>query len=327
MTANILFRPDAARARGLDGRMRTRLADSLAYIAAEVAGAIPIQHEKLSGFLQRLARAPVSALVFGAYFDLVFALEAGEIHSAAALLEEILAAPSAPAGLAVFNIGDPSRPPDGRRYLRLINTDPAMRLALRSPPPDVEAAARRRLQEAFQLLEAGFPDLADELRTLIREIVLAVNADDADDRFDGASSFMLWGAIILNAEASDTPIALVEGLAHESGHNLLFGLCADGPLVENDDFDRFPSPLRADPRPMDGIVHATYIIARMHQAVHTVLNAGVLDGEQAVYARSSLQGHAEAFQRGMDTIDRHGRLTPLGHGLLEGASDYMRICA
>jgi HEXXH motif-containing protein len=154
-----------------------------------------------------------------------------------------------------------------------------------------------------------------------------VNADDAADRFDGASSFMLWGAIILNAEAADTPIALVEGLAHESGHNLLFGLCADGPLVENDDFDRFPSPLRADPRPMDGIVHATYIIARMHQALRTVLNAGVLEVEQAAYARSSLQGHAEAFQRGMDTIERHGRLTPLGRGLLEGASDYMHNSA
>jgi hypothetical protein len=50
---------------------------------------------------------------------------------------------------------------------------------------------------------------------------------------------------------------MVQMLAHESSHNLLFGFSADESLVENSPEELFPSPLRMDPRPMDGICHAT----------------------------------------------------------------------
>jgi HEXXH motif-containing protein len=322
LTDKIPFYPDSVLARRLDTRMRERLAGSLSYITSQMADSLPVSPEKLGGFLQRLTRAPVSSQLFGAYFDLVIAIETGE-PEAAAILEEILATQAAPEKLQILNLGDPSSQAMAARYLRLINTDPSMQLALRSPPPELEAAARARLQAAFLLLEQGFPVLAEELSALIREIVLAVNTESTGPQFDGASSFMLWGAIILNAEKGDLPIALVEALAHESGHNLLFGLCADGPLVENDDLGLFPSPLRADLRPMDGIVHAAYVVARMHQAVQTVLNAGILDQAQAQFARASLLANAEAFRRGMETIDAHGNLTPLGHSLMQGARAYM----
>jgi hypothetical protein len=323
MTTPIPFQPDTARAHRLDARMRTRLADSLSYIAAEMNGTLVIPQEKLAEFLQRLKSGPVSSLVFGAYFDLVLTLERGDMEAAAALFEEILNTQSAAAGTAIFSLGDPSRQTVAGRYQRLINTDPDIQLVLQAPTAATEDAARLKLQSAFALLERGFPELASELSVLIREIVLAVNADGVKATFDGASSFMLWGAIILNAEAGDSALGLIEGLAHESGHNLLFGLCADGPLVENDDYDRFPSPLRADPRPMDGIVHAAYIIARMHQTVHTLLTANVLDQTQQALAQKNLASHVLAFRRGSETIDQFGRLSPLGQGLMSGARDYM----
>ncbi len=319
---SISFQPDPARARRLDSRMRARLADSLSYIAAEMDGEIQIPRQ-LESFLQNLAAGPVSPAVYGAYFDLVLALERGDRPGGTTLLNEIVTAPIPAPGTAIVGIGDPSSQTVAGRYQRLINTDPDIHLTLKPPSPATETAAKSRLKAAFELLERGFPALAAELAVLLREIVLAVNAENVRATFDGASSFMLWGAIILNAEIGDTPIALIEGLAHESGHNLLFGLCADGPLVENDDYDRFPSPLRADPRPMDGIVHAAYVIARMHQAVHTVLTADLLDSAQATLARQNLRNHAAAFQRGIDTIDQFGHLSALGQELMSGARDYM----
>jgi HEXXH motif-containing protein len=327
MSERLAFRPDASRARDLDLRMRSRLGDSLAYIADEVRGRLPVSQDRVGAFLERLALAPVSSIVFGAYCDLVLALEAGDLRAAAGLFDEIVSAPVSPEALSIRAIGDPDRETEANRYVRLINTDPSMVVVLRPPSPELEAVARQRLEAALRLLDQGFPELADEIRALVREIILAVNEEHSPIRVDGASSFMLWGAIIVNAELGRTRLELVQGLAHESGHNLLFGLCADGPLVENDDFDRFDSPLRADPRPMDGIVHAAYIVARMHQAVDTVLKAEVLEPDEADAARLTLTNHSQAFWRGMDTIDKHGRLTALGHDVIEGARNYMSAAA
>ena len=109
----------------------------------------------------------------------------------------------------------------------------------------------------------------------------------------------------------------------ESGHNLLFGLCADGPLHTNEDDDRFASPLRIDPRPMDGIIHAAYVTARMHQSVQRLLDAGVLDEAQTREAREAVIANAKRFAMGMQTVDAHAKLTPLGETVMANARAYM----
>ena len=60
-------------------------------------------------------------------------------------------------------------------------------------------------------------------------------------------------------------------IAHEATHNLLFGLCADGPLADNDDGERHASPLRPDARPIDGVLHATCVSARVHRMLSRLL--------------------------------------------------------
>jgi HEXXH motif-containing protein len=62
---------------------------------------------------------------------------------------------------------------------------------------------------------------------------------------------------------------------------LLFGFGMGKPLVENHEHERYTSPLRGDPRPMDGVVHATYVVARMHYAVTRMLDSGLLTEEEA----------------------------------------------
>ena len=95
---------------------------------------------------------------------------------------------------------------------------------------------------------------------------------------------MLWGGIIINADRKDGPLGMVQMLVHESAHNLLFGYAVDGHLVENDEEERYSSPLRPDPRPVEGIYHATFVVARMFMAVKSLLDSEVLpeaDREQA----------------------------------------------
>lgn len=322
------FAPDAVRAIVVDRHMRERLGASLRYIVEQAGGRIPIVQPAIEGFLTRLAEGPVSPTIFGAYYDLVLAIDDDRLDLAETLLSEIGAAPNRPAGVLIRDLADPQTDPVADRYIRLVDTDPTVSFTVLPPPPEIAAACRGRIAAAFSLLEAGDPALAAEIRALIGEIVIAVGPDDPTAMvFDGASSFMLWGAILLNAKGHRTVLEMAQALAHESGHNLLFGLCADGPLVENDDDPSYPSPLRADPRPMDGIVHATYVTARMHRAAGRLLRAGVLDGAATTEAQASLVAHRRAFAQGINVIDRHARLTARGHAVMAGARAYMALSA
>jgi HEXXH motif-containing protein len=303
--------------------MRARLAASLRYVADQAAGAVTLP-PALDAALERIAARPVAPLTFGAYCDLVLALEADQLPEAAALLAEIAAAPPAAGGPALRRFGEPADDPAWERYRRLVDTDPAMPFTLQPAAAAEAARAAGLVRRALALIDAGNPDLGAEIRTLVQEIVLAVGADDpAAVQFDGVSSFLLWGGVVLNARSYDSPIAMVQALAHESGHNLLFGLCADGPLQANDDAERFASPLRTDPRPMDGIVHAAYVTARMHQAVERLLAAGILDAADAAEAQAAAEDNRRRFAGGIATVDRHARLTPLGAAVMEGARRYM----
>lgn len=322
------FDPSPARAEAVGARMRGRLADSLRYILGQVAGHVRVPQTEMAGFLARLERGPISPLAFGIYCDLVLALDADALDEAEQLLAEIAATQADPGGPRVADLADPDQDRRSSRYRRLVDTDPSMPFTICPPQPAAAAEARALIAQAFALLDAGNPALAGEVRALIREIVLATSVDGPDAvEFDGVSSFLLWGAVVLNPGCYKTALDMVQALAHESGHNLLFGLCAHGPLHENGDEERFSSPLRVDPRPMDGIVHAAYVTARMHQSVQRLLDAGVLAAAQAAEARAGNIANAKRFAMGMETIDRHARLTPLGREVLAGAEAYMAAYA
>ena len=154
--------------------------------------------------------------------------------------------------------------------------------------------------------------------------MLVVGADDLDYGFAGGSCYMLWGALFLNASAHGSDVATIEAIAHESGHSLLFGLTIDEPLVLNDGRELFASPLRDDPRPMDGIYHATFVSARMHWAMSELLRSGKLSVEEAVLASAHLDADRRNFWSGYATVEPHARLSETGRLLLTSAHDYMK---
>lgn len=314
--------PSDARVAALDRRMRERLEASLRHILAQAADSLALDASILDDFFRRVTTGPVSPLIFGAYFELVLALENGSFADARELLHEIAAAPSFSHGMLITDFAETG---PISRYRRLVSIDPTAPFEIFPPPPELAQRSRQLIAEAFALMNRGDPDLAREIRALVREIVLAVGPESLQAMtFDGASSFMLWGAVVLNADTHTTALDTAQALVHESGHNLLFGLCADGSLVEDDDgTTRYPSPLREDERPMDGIVHATFVSARMHRAVARLVESGVLSEDETEAARGALSDHARNFQSGLDVVDRHARLTPRGQAVMMDARRYM----
>jgi hypothetical protein len=66
-----------------------------------------------------------------------------------------------------------------------------------------------------------------------------------------------------------------------------------------------------------------FVTARMHRAVQRLIESGILSAALLEKARQDLAENARLFARGIETVRRHGKLTPLGKALMEGASDYM----
>ena len=97
----------------------------------------------------------------------------------------------------------------------------------------------------------------------------------------------------------------------------------DEPLVTNPLDERYSSPLRADPRPMDGVYHAAYVLARMHYASSRLHSSGILDQDDSAIVASRIKGYGSLAADGLATIRRHGRLTDMGEAILRGAEDYM----
>jgi HEXXH motif-containing protein len=316
------FEPSADRGEALDRRMRERLAGSLDYMFAAVGEALGLDVAACSDLTARIRSGPQSPHIFGAYYDLVIALERDELDVVRELANEMVGQRSA-AGTRIAAIDDrPANEEERYRRQFLANLD------VEIPPSELMAEYRRRLDDAFSLLDAGYPEMASEIRALLRDIVVAAGPEDPKAlTFDGASCYMLWGAIMLNARGQKTVLDAVQALAHESGHNLLFGFSTDGPLVENADDELFSSPLRKDPRPMDGVFHATYVVARMHQTLSRLLDPGVLDSAHAEAARADLALHRRNFEIGDQVVREGGRLTAVGREVIEAAREYMASAA
>jgi len=253
--------------------MRERLADTLDYVFHEVGGSLGVTAAEAERTVASIRTARQLPSLFGAYYDMVLALEADRLEDARALARELLT-PADTSGINIAAIEERSEV-EAARFRRLMIPDPDM---VRQPDSALLAETLARTDAAFDLLDRGFPDMAAEVRALLCQIVIAAGPEDPKAMtFDGASSYMLWGAILLNARGQKTVLDTAQALAHESGHNLLFGFCTSESLVENADEELFASPLRADPRPMDGVFHATYVVARMHQTLSRLLAVNVLD--------------------------------------------------
>ena len=173
------------------------------------------------------------------------------------------------------------------------------------------------------MLKRADPDFHAEVQSLTRMLVLGAPAsDDPADNFNGASTFFLWGASLLNADLRRSSISIIDLLVHESSHVLLFGISADGALTENSGNERYDFPLRTDQRPIDGIFHACFVATRVHLAMSRILESGTLTPAEAKIAADRAKYNADAAQTGIEELDRHARLTELGVEVLGTLRSY-----
>jgi HEXXH motif-containing protein len=306
--------------------MRTALAASLEHVHEVAAEAGDGCRADLKAALIEIRSHRVHPALFGCYYESVLALQARRHGDAIRLLGEIVElAPHRPA-IAILRFTEQDLGSEMARYARLIDLAHQPLALLASPEPDQWRDFEDRVEAALARIDTADPRLGAELRALVLQIIGAAAPPNASRSFEGASSFMLWGAVFLNVARYPTSLDLVGGLVHEGAHHLLFGLSRDEPLTENVRADRFESPLRREPRPMEGVFHATFVCARVHYAYRRLRGAPAEAdaASELERIRERLEDHERRFWSGYETLRRHARLTATGKRILSAAHAYMQ---
>lgn len=75
---------------------------------------------------------------------------------------------------------------------------------------------------------------------------------------------------------------------------------------------------------MEGLVHAAYVLARMHYCLTSLLSSDLLTASERTQAKLDMNRHHGCFCKALDTIQREARFTPEGVEIFDGAVDYMK---
>ncbi len=271
-----MFVPGSNDPTELDLAMRTSLADSLCYLQSVAGHELGISESDVTTAADRIRSQRTEPGVFGRYYKLVLAIESNQHDEARLTFRKLIAMADRPPVFTVAGYTESALGDDRQLYGDLIERDPTQLPWLGPPSHNINFSDH--VMTSFDLIETVDPHLARELRCLIMQVVGASPSHQAGvQSFGSVSSFMLWGLVVFNVERYRTVLDIIPALVHEAAHLLLFAHSIDEPLVTNPIDALYSSPLRNDPRPMDGVFHATFVAARMHYVTQKLRQSNVLD--------------------------------------------------
>ena len=124
----------------------------------------------------------------------------------------------------------------------------------------------KKILEARKIIKLTDPQLSKLMDKLQNTIVLCEPGPESrkiNKTFGGATCFFFRGGSILNCSSKFNIVNTLEKLVHEYAHNELFVLGQDERLCSNSDDDIHKVSIRSDKRPMNGIIHSFYVVARV----------------------------------------------------------------
>ena len=320
-----LFDPSVDRATKIDQQLRDKLIGSLEYLAGYLTSATWDRSNTLAQALVELKTKPVSPWVFGIYAILVQNASHEEPDVARQNFDSLIAAiTTPPPSKTMITMADIGLSDTHRTVAQtLFDTDPA-RPFLPQPPTSQEFdACCLEIKSALALIKNADPDLAAEMNVLVRLFLLAVPEGlQPSQGFNGASTFFLWGATLINARPERGIIGMVDLLIHEASHLLLFGLVSGGPLSKNDPNKLYNSPLRTDLRPIDGIFHAAFVSTRVHLSMQRMRNGGMVPADLLTALDKSAKTKKAAALSAVDLLHNELDATPEGQEIFDAMVNY-----
>jgi HEXXH motif-containing protein len=321
------FRPSADNGLRARAAIHARLQESLRHIFQQCSGHLAVDQRRADALVLRIASGErLPPALFGHYFFLVDRIENGSLEQVQAALDTLLCHAEgalAPA-LRIRPLNRQSFSAAEETELRRQFVSESLRdEQIAHLPEHCEQATRARLQRALAILQQHAPATYAEIESTICEIVPVHGNVISGMSFGGGSSLERWGTMLVNAKIPSTDLGLSETITHECAHNALFAMAPVNFHVENDAEALYRSPLRVDRRPMNGIYHASFVLARMCYAMREVMMSPSASVALREEAEQLAQASAKLFADGYEVLKQHARYTTEGRAIMQGAARYM----
>jgi HEXXH motif-containing protein len=313
-----MLEPSRKQAASLTAEINRRLAGSLRYVFSEAGSSIGLEPARVESWIAGIeAASRPDPLVHVLFHTLVAELQIGNYEGSRAVAERLLKLGAAGSGLRVVR-ADPGS--DGPRaielFARFADLEEANRLDLVAPDNEEIERATPLIEQGLALLARNDPEQDGELRAFLSDILLVGQKPGHLFTAAAASCFQNWGALLLVPATQRDALDIVELLAHEATHLLLFALALDEPLLTNPPDQLHFSPLREAPRSMDGVYHATMVSARIVRALVRQANAPEASGGLREIALERAARAARTYDDGVEVIEKAAELTGLGGDIL-----------
>jgi HEXXH motif-containing protein len=311
--------------------LHARFRESLAHLFERCSGHVAFDKARADALVARLAQPlRLPPAVYGHYFDAVDAVAAQDLAALQRAIDALMAYDPAttPPALELRPLNRDTFSAEEEAALRRQFVSDSLHDTQLSHLVGANCdAALARLRASLDLLRAHAPVAHGEMETLVSEIVPVHGQVHDGLEFDGASSLRRWGTVLINMARHRSRVALAETLVHEAAHGTLFAMSPVEFYVLNPAEERFSSPLRLDPRPLDGIYHATFVLARMHAAMRELIASPDLAQDVRAEAITLAKRSRAHFQEGYDVLAAHATYTPTGRAIMEETHAYMQAQA
>lgn len=161
-------------------------------------------------------------------------------------------------------------------------------------------------KEAIELVGSAWPEMLAEIKDNIRLIV-----PFHTERLLGFSHIHFSGAIFLSYKPGEL-LHTAERMVHEASHVRLNSIQMVDKLHHHAPDELFKSPFRADPRPVNGIYHGSFVFGRLSIFM---LRAFAYTGD--IICRQRAQRMTSQFEESLDILFNQVKLTRIGRQILE----------
>lgn len=167
------------------------------------------------------------------------------------------------------------------------------------------------LADGLQLIGRYMPELRAEIDLYLHQIIPV--GYDAEAHLSASYQESI-GTVYMTLHPQR--MTMVEATIHEFQHNKLHAELELDPLLHNAFHPLYSSPVRPDPRPLQGVllaVHAFFPVARLYQLMHA---AGHEDTDRPDFERRYAQ-IVRGNHEGASVLLEHAQPTAIGQGLID----------
>ncbi|WP_116964096.1 HEXXH motif-containing putative peptide modification protein [Fastidiosibacter lacustris] len=183
------------------------------------------------------------------------------------------------------------------------------------------------VKQVFSILERIEPIHYDEINTVVNEIIVIES-----NGINAATYLNHLGAIYIRAykEKTEHWSRIVEHITHEAAHNLLYHIWFRERILI-DDNGLFYTPFRLDYRPISGVFHAMFVLARTIYTFNYLLQAEISNlsyediSSHYNEANNTLK-FKEKFRQTVNVLNSSKKLTVFGEKIINDCIELVHKC-